>query len=282
MLAAAVLCFAQCGGITIDPGLAAHELAAHQGGKLAKAELRPLRALDNVRPQFMADLALQLRRRIPERELRRARAAARRLKSTLVTPERLEQPLRDFGLNYAATLRVASLALSTESGLGKASALLEWVHFEHQWNPVALWFGLRYFSPRLPATDWLKGLRSADRSQAISRAKNMAWDLTVISTWLHRKKSEQQDDACWLLCSFDDAVLEIARAVLPPPSASDIDPAALMFEQLYGVKDGRQLFARYNDLTSMRQDPHRAYNRLRGQFGPAFTHTLEQTLVHLG
>jgi hypothetical protein len=280
-LAAAALCFAQCADVLIDPGLALHEYAAFDGGSAAAAEADPIQVLDNVAPHFLAEIALGRRKRIPSAELRRAREAVAALGHSSVAPGRLEQPLRDFRVNYTILLRIAALDLAAMPPVRRAAALLDWVHDEFQWSSVALWFGLRYFAPKLPATGWLPGLRSADSATALARLRNVAWDLTLVSTWLARKE-ERDRNVIWLLCSSDHAVIEVARGVLKPESdADDVGDEHLprLLQKQYGSHDGKRLAQQYAALLSRRRDPQRAYNRCRGQFPEDLRTRLEREVI---
>lgn len=75
--AAAVMAFAQCANMMIEPNLALYEVAATSGSDAANAELSTFRVADNVAVDTWAEIALGRRAALSPEDIERARSSRR-------------------------------------------------------------------------------------------------------------------------------------------------------------------------------------------------------------
>lgn len=202
-LAAAVLAFAQCLEIQIEPSIAFHELAPSQGNTAAHEELSWFRVADNGAPQEWIDAAL-------------GRITGINVKPPLVTgPQHdLQKPLRRWRSNYIAVLKIGELELSPLSPMDRALHLMKWMYNDFMLAGPAALFACHYFSPKFPRKRLFKGLRSPERERAIRGAVNAAWDITHLSE-LTRHINENVDGRTrYLFASFDEGLRTIGQSMI--------------------------------------------------------------------
>jgi hypothetical protein len=154
--------------------------------------------------------------------------------------------------NYVAALKIVLLECSGGEPEEKLLDWFEWMHAEFVWAGVATAFAARYFARNARTPNWLNGIRSVNRTRAIDRARNIAWDLTFVALWVRklRQAKESGENVLWMLCSLDHAVREVARLYLLP-EAPDEDTGEGFRRRLaewYGPAAGGALAARYSEL----------------------------------
>lgn len=214
-LAAAVLAFAQCLDIQIEPSIALHELAPSQGNEAAHGELAYFRLADNSHPQAWIDLAL-----------RRTDRLSLGAPAAIPVERDLSAPLHRWRRNYIATLKIGELELLPMAPIERILALFDWMHRDFMLAGPAAIFACHYFAPSFPKKGLLKGLRSSDRSRAIIGASNAAWDITHLSELVRHANGAHGGDTRYLLASFDDGLRRIARTLFAS-TTEDQSPAKL-------------------------------------------------------
>jgi hypothetical protein len=266
-LAAAVLAFAQCANILIEPSLPMHEVASSESNDAANAELRSFRVADEASPLLYADVALGRRSHLPADAL-----------PALVIAEAARDfalPLWRWKTNYIFALKLAQLELAELDPEGRMAALLEWMGHEFIIGAAAVAFAHHYLAPGGRRRRMLKKLRSRDRKAAIAGVKNAAWDLNLVSEWTSRIGRQSEERRLWLLCSRDRVVRDMAAMLLAAdePEKSTEELTALLFQQFWGEQAGKRLFERYIDSW------HRAHSATREMHAKS-VHARKDELIH--
>lgn len=203
-MAAAVLAFAQCLDIQIEPSIACHELGSTQGNAAVHEELARFRLADQSQPHAWIDLALGRSNNI----------------SCIGTPIEishsldLAQPLHRWHRNYIAALKIGELELAPLTPLERAIKLFDWMHDDFILAGPAAIFACHYFAPSFPRKGLLKGLRSEQRERALAGAANAAWDITHLSEFIRRANDPHGNNTRYLFASLDEGLCRIARTLL--------------------------------------------------------------------
>jgi len=255
-LAAAVLAFAQCAEIDIEPNIALYELAFTQGQAAAMDELLAFRLADHVHPGYWAELALsradeigELPNAVPMRE------------SDVAIDFTIK--LRRWRRNYILALKIAELELQGGSSVDRILRLLSWMYKDFLLGGPALALAAHYLAPNSMRKRLLKGLKSPDRERALAGVRNAAWDLTLISEWAINVGRQVTDSRLVLLTSFDHGLHRLARSVV------DIDGTSVDVEQrlrtdlvnLWGHNAGTRLADAVSEVYGSLEDPDRQVNQ---------------------
>ncbi|MDM8359661.1 hypothetical protein [Pandoraea communis] len=232
--AAAVLAFAQCLDIQVEPSIAFHELAFSQGNSAALNELAWFRAADNSAHQRWIAAGLgRTGNTVP-------------LASPLPTEYfDLAKPLVRWRRNYIAALKMGELELNANlSPFEKVSTLLEWMRDDFILAGPAAVLAFLYFAPNSPPRrGLLKSLRSDDRQAALAGAKNAAWDITYLSDFAQRiNEAGESPSTRYILATLDQRLRDLARFVIGEHHEIDAyDSLALSFERWWAPRDARKI-----------------------------------------
>lgn len=246
--AAAVLAFAQCLDIQIEPSVAFHELAPNHGNKIALDELAWFRVADNGNPHEWLAVAL---------------GHSDRIDST-ATPLPidgldLEKPLGRWRRNYVITLKIAELGLSHLRARDKVLALFRWMFEDFILAGPAAMLSCVYFAPNSPPRQGMfKQLHSADRGRAVTGAKNAAWDVTHLSDFARRVYEDRANTKRhYLFATFDEALKAVARLVVStddsPESEEEILASSL--QQWWPAKDACTISETWYDYVRRPRSP---------------------------
>ena len=235
-LAAAVLAFAQCAAIDIEPSIALYELAFTQGQQAALDELSAFRTADSVHPGYWTEIALGRTDTIGELQDRASVRASEQAVDFVVS-------LRRWRRNYVMALKIAELELRVGSAVSRMSQLLRWMYDDFLLGGPALALAAHYLAPQSNRKRLLKGLRSPDRERAISGVRNAAWDLTLIGEWANYVQRQETDARLVLLSSFDQGLHKLSRAVVDLDGTSiDVgDRLRATLITLWGDEAGKRL-----------------------------------------
>lgn len=203
-LAAAVLAFAHCLDIQIEPSIAYHELGPAQGNAAAYEELARFRLADNSHPRVWIDLALG-----------RSDSISCLGDPVAVADNRdLTRPLHRWRCNYIAALKIGELELLPLTPFERALKLFEWMHDDFILAGPAAIFACHYFAPSFPRKGLLKSLKSEHRKRALAGAANAAWDITHLSEFIRRANKAHDSNTRYLFASLDEGLRRIARTLL--------------------------------------------------------------------
>ena len=197
------MAFAQATNIDIEPALAFQELAQVMGDEVANDELRWFRVADQGRAKAWIDLAVGRSDALPPLE-----AGPRE-------QLQLARPPHRWRCNYAVMLKAASLELNpTISPLLRFEKLVEWMVDDFILAGPAAIFSAMFFSDRARRGGLVKGVRSPDRTKALSGIKNAAWDVTYLSELTRRAMPQSYEEARCIFASADRALAELAPLLL--------------------------------------------------------------------
>lgn len=260
-LAAAVLAFAQCSGIEVEPNLALYEVASLGGQDTADSELSQFRLADNLHPGYWAEIALRRSDFLEGRP------------DVVVSDQRtsatnFEMPIRRWRRNYILCLKMAEIELEGGRAEEKLRRFARWSFEEFLLGGPAISLAAHYFAPNARRKGLLKGLQSEDRERALSGIRNAAWDLSILSEWLLYIEQQERDYRLVLLTSFDAWVHRIARTLAD--TSSDDDRFVSQFRnsliQTWGANAGSKLASEIEDLYGNREAPHRRINSMSNAF----------------
>jgi len=255
-VAAAVMAFAQCAGILIEPNMALYEATDFMGKSEANEELQRFRVADNLHPAYWAGVALA-------RSTELAPSADALPNAPPDKGVDFEMPLRRWRRLYILALKIAELELRGGQSDRRMEELLQWMYEEFLISGPAIMLAAHYLAPNSNRKGLLKNLRSPDRDRAIAGVRNAAWDLTLLSEWQARIQAQEERNTLTLLCSLDQKVLEFARALVElTPTPDHLEDA---FQSLWGPTTGRRLAAQLKDLMATADNPARQINKPAGQ-----------------
>lgn len=200
-VAAALMAFAQCLDIEIEPSIAFHELAHQSGNLVACNELAWFRIADNASPQDLIAVALGKRDRLTCTHLP---LAAEKFD--------LAKPLRRWKRNYVIALKIMELRQAPMPAVERVIRILEWMRADFIFGGPAALLACVFLAPKSPPKRRLfKNQNSSDREAALAGVKNEAWDLTHLSDFIERVNANGNEGrARYLFASFDKKLRQIA------------------------------------------------------------------------
>lgn len=232
--AAAILAFAQCLDIQIEPSVAFHELAFNEGTQAALDELSWFRIADNGNPHEWLAAGLGKLDRIP----------------TVGTPPAVAQldlakPLKRWRRNYVVAMKIGELELNGKlNAIQKATALVEWMRDDFILAGPAAMLAFLYFAPKSPPRKGLlKSIQSNNREEALAGAKNAAWDITYLSDFARRiDEGSESQQTQYIFATFDKRLRDLARFVIGEhEEMSANESLAKSFERWWPAKDAERI-----------------------------------------
>jgi hypothetical protein len=195
-----LMALAQAMNLDIEPSIAFHELAHHDGNSSANEELRWFRAANHGQAKAWIDLAL---------------GRSNRLTMTEPPPSTdfdLAKPIRRYRCNHAVALRVAALELDpVKTSFERATALLKWMFSDFIVAGPAVIFAAMFLSPRASRAGMLKQIRSPDRARALAGVRNAAWDITHLSDFVRRAESADYGVQRFLFATADQTLAQVGK-----------------------------------------------------------------------
>ena len=220
-IAAALLAFAQCLDVEIEPSVAFHELAHKTGNETAWEELGWFRAADGARPHALIEVALH-----------QTDALAGQHSPHEVPKLDLAKPIKRWRRNYIIALKVVELEQRQLRPVDRVLELFDWMRDDFMFGGPAALLASVYFAPNSPPKRRVfKDKNSLDREAAISGVRNAAWDLTHLSEFARLvNEAGREGSIRYLFASFDQHLRAIARLLFEfgtDRSAPDALPNAL-------------------------------------------------------
>jgi len=232
--AAAILAFAQCMDIQVEPSIAFHEMAFSVGNKAALEKLGWFRVADSGNPHEWVAAGLGQIDRI----------------LTIGTPPAVEQldlakPLKRWRRNYVVALKMGELELNGKlNAIQKVTTLLEWMRDDFILAGPAAILAFLYFAPDSPPRKGLlKDLKADDRQKALAGAKNAAWDITYLSDFARRiNEASDAQRTRYIFASFDKKLRELARFVIGEHEEMGVhESLPKSFERWWPSKDAQRI-----------------------------------------
>lgn len=241
--AAAIMAFAQCLDIQIEPAIAFHELASVKGNDVAYEELAWFRAADNPRPHDWLSVAL---------------GRADRMNIQISPPEvsgrNLAGPLDRWKKNYIHALKIAEIELTVTSKLDQLLTFFKWMYEDFILGGPAALLAAIYFAPNSPPRDGLfKKLRSENRELAIEGVRNAAWDLTYLSNFIVHTADESKR---YLFASFDAGARHVAALLFERGlDPENFETVAVGLRQWWSEKDAKLIAQTLLDYYGRKRPP---------------------------
>ena len=255
-VAAAIMLFARCADLLVEPTLAFYEIMRVASPEEINAEIDAFYTAEEAEPTEWATIALGSANtlRIPPLELRRPRQSYD-----------LSVPLYRWRRCYILALKIGELHLEGGKPEDLMMRLLNWMYNDYLLGGPAVQLASHYFAPGGMRKRLLKSIESPDREKALAGIQNAAWDLTLVSEWLHRVRpsiDNPREKRRWILCTLDEAVARMAADVLSFDEAEE-ELATLnrMFAKVWQEDTAARLANHLYEYQVDRSNPSRYLNR---------------------
>lgn len=255
---AAVMAFAQCAGIAVEPDVALYECMASRPENRAADDSAEFRAAVGLDASEFAGVALGRSLRLGDRLCSGPEESAL---------TQLVQPPWQYSFVYPAVLAIGLIELEGGSMPQRMRRFLDWTYENWYFIPAATVFAAICFSSK-PPRGVLKDLRHCDRSRALKGLSNCAWDLTYVVWWLELVKRQSEGNYLYVLCSLDKALRWVARHLLADPRVEEKHIESLL-QDLLGTE-----YEHYVRLMAGMDDPERVINRNRLDTNAAAAHRI--------
>lgn len=168
-------------------------------------------------------------------------------------------------LNYGCALKLASLVLD-DGFTGDADRILAYLHWcfdEFFFSAGPTVYGALAISPRRKK-GMFKHLRGKDVETAMHGIRNATWDMTLLSEWEERMRKEFANKRYYLICSFDQAIMDVAVEMMSqePDARERLKQLRDRFILNWGDGAGDKLFSAYETMRrTVDEDPRRPANQ---------------------
>lgn len=227
----ALLAFLQLAEVTIEPNMAINEYVDSGHYEEAVAELRLFRAVDNLDPRILMELALGRRNKIP--------ASMLNWQEVELVESKKGEDFLSWKIHYGFVLKLAIIELLGGNPVEKLKRFLNWVYKEYVFIGSAIIFGLVYFSEKR-FKRMVKHIGSGDRDKVLRGVRNATWDMTVAYSWSKKAMAEKENGVIWLLCTADKALRTFAGSIVVTGDELEQKKKA-MFCNYLGDQKGRQI-----------------------------------------
>ena len=243
-VACALLSFLQLAEVTIEPNMAINEYldSGSEHHEESVAELRLFRAVDNLDPRILIELALGRINKIPASMLNWQEDES-------VEPKRGEDHLM-WKIHRGFILKMAIIDLQGGSPVAKLERFLDWVYEEYIFINTAIIFGLVLFSENR-FKGMLKDIGSGDKDKVLRGVRNATWDVTDAYYWSQKALREKKDGIFWLLCTADKALRAVASSLAVTGDELEQKKKAVFCEYL-GNKNGTKINNKLVDMQKTR------------------------------
>lgn len=252
ILPAAVMAFAQCAGINLEPNLAVMEgMDSRAQPEYEALDIAFFRAADNLHAREFADIAL---------------GRARKLRTKLdvgpceLDTHRLLLKPTGYSVHYVLALKMGHLQLAGGTMVRRMSRFLDWMHGHWYWSASATILAALCFSPN-PPRSVMKNLFASRRDRALAGLRNAAWDLAYVDLWGKHVLRQGKENMCWLLCSRDTTLRRIAASLHTEDEPGSDEGIRERFCDILGSRSGEEIFARYKSIMDRPADPIRPINQ---------------------
>lgn len=251
-IACALLAFLQLAKVTIEPNHAIYEYMDSCDYNEAIDKLSLFRAVDNLDPRILMELALGRRNGIPAHMLQR--------QAVEPIEQKKGEDFRRWKIHRGFVLKIAIIDLQGGKLVKKLERFLNWVYEEYISMNSAIIFGLVLFSEKR-FKGMLKHIGSGDKDKVLRGVRNATWDMTVAYSWSKKALAEKEDGIFWLLCTEDKALRTLAGSLVVTGDELEQKKKAVFCEYL-GEEKGGQIYDKLVDMNKRRDDDssRRAYN----------------------
>ena len=230
-VACALLAFLQLAEVTIEPNMAINEYVDSGHHEEAVAELRLFRAVDNLDPRMLIELALGRRNKIP--------ASMLNWQEVESVESKKGEDFLSWKIHYGFVLKMAIIELQGGNPVEKLNRFLDWVYKEYVGIGSAIIFSFVYFSEKR-FKGMVKHIGSGDKDKVLRGVRNATWDMTVAYSWYKKSMAEKENGIFWLLCTADKALRTFAGSIVVTGDELEQKKKAVCCNYL-GDEKGRQI-----------------------------------------
>ena len=253
-VACALLAFLQLADVTIEPNMAVNEYVDSGHYDEAVPELSLFRAIDNLDPKILIELALGQKNEIPSSMINCIAEESFELKKG--------ENFINWKIHYGFVLKLAIIELQGGKPVEKLYRLLDWVYKKYIFIGSAIIFGLVYFSEKR-LKGMIKHIGSGDKDNILRGIRNTTWDMTISHYWAKKAIIDKENGVFWLLCTADKALKTVADNIVVTnefPGEIEQKKKALFCNYL-GDEKGIQIHDMLIDMEKRLSDSSRvAYN----------------------
>lgn len=250
-VACALLAFLQLAEVTIEPNLAINEYVDSGHYDEAVDELRLFRAVDNLDPRILIEIALGRGTEIP--------ASMLNWPAVESVESKKGEDFRNWKIHHGFVLKLAIIELQGGKPFEKLKRFLDWVYNEYVFISSAITFGLVYFSEKR-FKGMVKHIGSGDKDKVLWGVRNTTWDMTVAYFWSKKAMAEKENGIFWLLCTADKALRTFAGSIVVTGDELEQKKKAVFCAYL-GEEKGGQIYDMLVYMDKRRDDDssRRAY-----------------------
>ena len=225
-LAAAVMVFALCGNIMIEPNISLYEFCSKFSNDDALKNLRSFRIADNIHPQIYADIALGRSFHIPKKLIKEV---DKKIGIVDISIDNFSKELDIYNRQYLYVLKMVIIKRDSKlSETEKFITFMDWMLSEAAYNAIIINYAILFFSSR-KSIRIVKNINSANPDKFRDGIKNLTWDITYLD--LFKKKFKNENSSVWILSSNDKLLMTTSR-------------------MLFVADDGVFSIAKFNELLS--------------------------------
>jgi len=253
--ACALLAFFQISDVKIEPNMAIYEYIDSGHYEEAINQLSLFRAVDNLDPQALIDLALGRKNKIPSGmlDIQRVEPIA----------DKKGEHLHQWKIFYGCILKLACIETKGGKSVEKFKCFLEWMHNEYIFKAIAVTFGLIFFSnKRFPSM--IKNLNSQEKEKILRGLRNATWDMTVAHFWAKNALEKKEEGLLWLLCTEDKALKTIVNYIVSSYKLPEEleQKCKASFREYLGDKEWERIYDIYVNLEKNINDSSRKMNNI--------------------
>lgn len=252
--ACALLAFFQISEVAIEPNMAFYEYTDSGHYEKSLDQLSLFRAIDNLNPQMLIDIALGRRNIVPPEMLH--------VKVDESVAKKKGEQLRHWKMYYGCILKLACIETIGGKSVDKLKCFLEWMHNEYIFLYIPLVFALIFFSnKRFPGM--IKDLNGQKKEKILRGLRNATWDIMVAHLW-SKKTTERESGLFWLLCTEDNALKKIVKYLaLTYDSPEELEQfLKALFREYLGDKQWKQVYQMHINFEKNRDDRSRKINNM--------------------
>ena len=239
-VACALLAFLQLAEVTIEPNIAINEHidSGPEHHEEAIADLRLFRAVDNLNPKILIELALGLRNRIP--------ASMLNWPAVETVESKKGEDFLSWKIHYGFALKMAIIELEGGNPVEKFKRFLDWIYKDYVFISSATMFGMVYFSEKR-FKGMVKHIGSGNKHKVLRGVRNATWDMAVAYYWSQKAFSEKESGIFWLLCTADKALREFSSNIIVAGDDLEQKKKAVFCNYL-GDEKGRQTYEMFVEM----------------------------------
>lgn len=251
-VACALLAFLQLAEVTIEPNMAVNEYVDSGHYEEAVSELRLFRAVDNLDPRILMELALGRRNKMP--------ASMLNWQQVVSVESKKGEDYLGWKIHYGFALKMAIIELQGGKPVEKLERFRDWVYKEYIVIGCPIIFALVYFSEKR-FKGMFKHIGSGDKGKVLRGVRNTTWDMMVAYSWSKKAFTEKENGIFWLLCTADKALRTFADSLVVTGDELEQKKKAVFCDYL-GEEKGEQFYDKLVDMDKRRDNDssRRAHN----------------------